>query len=127
MKIEINGKFAKWLKDNNQSPDKIKNITHEYYIDSLSGMSCVDIIKYMENLIAAYGKDAVYSEHWIGYEDFYPVIIVHKEETDKGYEERIESLRKKYDRELYEKRKAVEDERKKMEDQLKSLQKQLSE
>ena len=37
--IEVNGEFAKWLKANGHNPDKIKNITHEYEIDSLNGMS----------------------------------------------------------------------------------------
>lgn len=124
--IEVNGKFAKWLKFNGYNPDKIKNITLEDQIDSLDGMSCVEIIRYMESLISVYGKDATYREHWTGYGDSYPVVEVTMEETDEEYEERITSLRKKYDREVFEKRKAIEDERKKLEAQVKNLQEQLN-
>lgn len=125
--VEISGKFAKWLKANNHNPEKIKGITHEYEINSLDGMSCVEIIEYMKDLISVHGKDAVYGEHWTGYEDFYPVVEVQKEETNEDYEERITCLRKKYDREVYEKRKAVEEERKKIEAQVQALRKQLAE
>lgn len=124
--IEVNGEFAKWLKAKGYSPVKIKNIAREYQINSLSGMSCVEIIRYMESLISVYGKDATYGEHWTGYEDFYPIVEVAREETDEEYEERITSLRKKYDSEVFEKRKAVEDECKKLEAQVKTLQEQLN-
>ena len=124
--IEINGKFAKWLKANGYNPDKIKNITHEYRIDSLNGMSCIEIIKYMESLTSVHGESATYGEHWTGYEDFYPIVEVVREETDETYDERITSLRKKYDKEVFEKRKATEDERKKIEAQVKALQEQLN-
>lgn len=124
--IEINGKFAKWLKANRYNPDKIKNVTHEYQIDSLNGMNCVEIIEYMKSLLSVHGEGATYGEHWTGYEDFYPIVEVVREETDEEYEERITSLRKKYDKEVFEKRKATEDERKKIEAQVKALQEQLN-
>lgn len=123
--IEINGKFLKWLKATGHNHDKIKNFTHEYEIDSLNGMSCVEIIEYMKSLISVHGEDTTYGEHWTGYEDFYPIVDVAREETDEEYEERTTSLRKKYDEEVFEKRKAVEDERKKIEAQVKALQEQL--
>ena len=124
--IEINGKFAKWLKANWHNPDKIKNVAHEYQIDSLNGMSCVEIIEYMKSLISVHGEGATYEEHWTGYENFYPIVEVVREETDEEYEERITSLREKYDKEVFEKRKATEDERKKIEAQVKALQEQLN-
>lgn len=124
--IEINGKFLKWLKADGHNPDKIKNITHEYQIDSLNGMSCVEIVEYMKSLISVHGEGATYGEHWTGYEDFDPIVEVVREETDGDYEERITLLRKKYDKEVFEKRKATEDERKKIEAQVKALQEQLN-
>ena len=124
--IEVNGKFAKWLKAKGHSPEKTKNIVREYQINSLSDMSCIEIIKYMESLISVYGEDTTYREHWTGYGDFYPIVEVVREETDEAYEERITSLRKKYDHEVFEKRKGVEDECKKLEVQVKTLQEQLN-
>ena len=124
--VEINGKFAKWLKANGHNPDKIKNIAHEYEIDSLDGMSCVEIVEYMKSLISVHGESATYREHWTEYEYFYPVVTGLLEETDEEYEERIISLRKEYDEEVFEKRKAIEDEREKIEAQVKALQEQLN-
>lgn len=124
--IEINGKFKKWLKEHGHSPDKIKNITHEHEIDSLNGMGCVEIIKYMESLISVHGESATYGEHWIGYEDFCPVVEVSREETGEEYEERITSLRERYDREVFVKSREYTEECEKYDAQIKALQEKLN-
>lgn len=124
--IEINGKFLKWLKAKGHNPNKIQDVTHKYPIESLDGLSCIEIIQYMESLVQVHGENAVYNEHWTGYEDFYPEVLVSTEETDEDYEYRVKELRRKYDKEVFDKRKAMEAERKKIEDQVKVLEEQLA-
>lgn len=122
--LEINGKFAKWLKSCGISAEKIGvSFTHE--IDSLDGMSCNDIVVYMQKLIEVHGEDAVYNEHWFGYEDFTPEVVTYREETDEEHKERILELRRKYDAKVHEERKAVEEQKKKIELKIKELQDQM--
>ena len=124
--IEINGKFKKWLKEHGHSLSKIPDVKHEYGIESLNGMSCVEIIKYMQLLIGVHGEHAVYGENWVGYEEFEPEVIVYKEETDEEYEERITSLRESYDREVFVKSREYLEECEKYDAQIKALQEKLN-
>ena len=93
--MEISRKFKNWLDRYGQNRSERKYFQKREYIESLSGMSLLEIVEYVGVLKVKYG-DVVYDEHWTGYEDMSPSVVWWEEESDEDYDERIKELHKKF-------------------------------
>ena len=113
--MEISKEFKKWLDSYGENLSELKSLPKREYIsvdELFNGRLLSEVIVISKQLLEKYG-DVVYEEHWTGYEDMFPSLFWHEQETGEEYELRISDLHEQF----LEKR--AEDEERKQREKLK--------
>ena len=125
--MEISKEFKKWLDSCGKNLSELKSLPKREYISAdelFDGRLLSEVIVISKQLLEKYG-DVVYEEHWTGYEDMFPTLLWHEQETEEEYELRISDLYEQFLEERTEEKKCEQREKLKLE--IKALQDKLKE
>ena len=125
--MEISKEFKKWLDSRGKNLSELKSFPKRQYIscdELFDGRLLSEVIAISKQLLEKYG-DVLYEEHWTGYEDMFPSLLWHEQETEEEYDLRISDLYEQFLKERTEEKKREQREKLKLE--IKAMQDKLKE
>lgn len=125
--MEISKEFKKWLDSCGKNRSELKALPKRQYLfgdEIFNGRLLSEVIAISKQLLEKYG-DVLYEEHWTGYEDMFPSLLWHEQETEEEYDLRISDLYEQFLKERTEEKKREQREKLKLE--IKAMQDKLKE